>query len=163
MRTTMAIPVGTAVIAQEPLTDALWSELMPLLTRHYHEIATYRDIPLDPDRERYEVIQRAGGLRVFTARADGILVGYICFVVSRNLHYRSSVVASQDVIWLEQGLRGLAIGRDLMSHAEGVLRAEGVQIVTQHGKFAPGINIGAWLRRQGYVEQDIIYTKRLDL
>ena len=54
----------------------LFEEMMPLLTAHYKEIAQYLDIPLNPNFEKYALMELAGTLRIYTARAEnGLLVG----------------------------------------------------------------------------------------
>ena len=71
------LTASRAKFAAEPLTDTLWAELIPLLIAHYHEVAHFRDIPLAPDRAGYQRIWDAGMLRIYTARADGQLIGYM--------------------------------------------------------------------------------------
>src|SRR5689334_18451912 len=84
--------------ARETLTTELVDELLPLLRAHYLEIAHYQDIELDPDWDAYAVVQQNNALRVFTARQDGKLVGYCAFFLRKNMHYRKSLQAVNDVI-----------------------------------------------------------------
>src|SRR5699024_275904 len=85
----------------------VWGELLPLLEAHYHEVAHYQDIPLCPDRERYEAVEANGMLRLYTARDDaGALVGYAVFFVQTNAHYATSLQAVQDVLFVHPDYRG---------------------------------------------------------
>jgi hypothetical protein len=160
--------------AREPLTDALWDEAMPLLEAHWREIAAFQDIPLEPDRETYAASEQAGVLRCFTARdtrrptrqppgsqwmmRDG-LVGYALYFVRPNPHYKSSVQAAQDVIYLDPSVRG-GTGYKFIAWCDAQLAAEGVQITYHHVKAKH--DFGRLLERQGYELVDLIYAKRLD-
>lgn len=145
--------------AREPLTDALWAELEPLLFRHYLAISAWKDVPLEPDRAKYDLLERAGVLRIFTARQQGCLIGYVAFLVDAHLHYRRLTVASQDVLWIEPEHRHGALGSELMDFAERVLEVDGVHVILQHSKVAHPI--GGFLRRLGYEAMDTIYAKRI--
>lgn len=153
----------TASFHTEALSSALWSELMPLLQRHYDEIAPWKDIPLAPDFERYEKLAEMGALRIHTARDPSwALIGYHASIVMRGLHYRTMIMATQDVLWLAPEHRHSRIGSDLLTYAEGLLRAEGVTVLMQHTKVTPGHDLGPYLMRRGYKPADMIYAKRLD-
>ncbi len=150
----------SVVFARETLTDALWAEALPLLQKHWREVAHFQDIPLDPDRERYDAIDRSGLQRFYTARASGgLLIGYASFVVAANLHYQTSVQAVQDVVYIHPDFRG-GTGYRFIAWCDEQLKAEGVQAVYHHVKAAH--NFGPLLERQGYDLVDLIYAKRLD-
>lgn len=87
------------------------------------------------------------------------LVGYALFFVRSNPHYKSSVQAVQDVIYLAPGVRG-GTGYKFIAWCDAQLAAEGVQAVYQHVKAAH--DFGRLLERQGYELVDFIYAKRLD-
>jgi len=154
---------ATAVLYQyqrESVAE-LWDELAPLLEAHYREIAIWHDIALDPDREIYERIEALGQLRVYTVRADRRLIGYAVFFVRPNLHYRQSVWAQQDVVFVAPEHRHRGVGQLLLAFAEGELRVEGVQVVVHHVKLAHP-QLGAVLQQLGYEPAETIYAKRLD-
>ena len=49
--------------------DDCYEEAIPMLHTHYAEVATDKAIkPLDPDLEKYQSLEEAGMLRIFTAR-----------------------------------------------------------------------------------------------
>jgi GNAT superfamily N-acetyltransferase len=139
----------------------LWPEAMPLLTEHWREIAHYQDIELDPDIETYRKIEDAGMSRCYTVRnAAWELVGYCVYFVRPNMHYRQSIQASQDVLFLRKDLRKGSIGMRLIKYADEQLKKEGVQAVYQHVKAAH--NFGPMLERMGYKLVDLIFARRLD-
>jgi len=144
---------------REIATPELFRELMPLLEKHYEEIAHHKDVPLDPDWQQYEKLEQINALRVFTARdADGRLVGYAVYFVRHNIHYRSSLQALQDILFIDPAVRGF--GAKFILWCDKQLAAEGVHITYHHVKAAH--NFGPMLERLGYNLVDLIFTKRLE-
>lgn len=137
-----------------------WAEVAPLLQAQYLEVAHYQDIPLDPDVALYTALERDGQLRCYTARCDGALVGYALFLVRHALHYKGSLQAMQDVLFLAKGYRVGATGINLIRFSEQQLAAEGVQVVYHHAKLTN--RVGDLLTFMGYDLVDRIYAKRLD-
>lgn len=141
--------------AREPVASVV-EEIKPLLALHYHEIAHFQDIPLDPDWEFY---LRAPMVRVFTARHGHELVGYGVFFVAPNKHYRSSLQAVQDILFVHPEHRGMT-GFRLLRYCDRQLRAEGVQVVYHHVKLAH--DFGGLLKAMKYEPTDMLWAKRLD-
>ncbi len=142
----------------EKVSD-LWDEVMPLLERNRQEIAHYQDIPLGPDIEAYAAVEKAGRLRCYTARDVRTLIGYLVFSVGPNLHYKSSLQATQDVLFLAPEYRKGGSGLGLIQHDERALTAEGVQVILQHVKLTN--QVGKLLATMGYERIEEIYAKRL--
>jgi GNAT superfamily N-acetyltransferase len=137
-----------------------FEEIRPLIFAHYKEIAHFQDIPLDPDFDLYSAVDKSGHLRIFTAREDdGHLIGYAVFFVRANIHYKSSIQAVQDIIYVDKERRGF--GHKFILWCDGQLRDEGVQAVYHHVKNEH--NFGPMLERLGYKLVDLIFTKRLDV
>lgn len=143
---------------QREIGASIFDELKPLLELHWREIAHYQDILLEPDWESYKKCEEQGFLRVYTARNAGLLVGYGVYFVRYNLHYRSSLQASQDILFIHPDFRGR--GGRFIAYCDAQLREEGVQAVYHHVKAAH--NFGPLLERMGYALVDLIYAKRLD-
>lgn len=148
--------------ALEPCSFELIEELIPLLHVHYKTVAHYQDIALDPDYDGYLKLHELGMLRIFTAREEtGSLIGYAIFFVRPNLHYRKSLQAVQDVLFIHPEKRGF--GRHFIAWCDAELRREGVQAVYHHVKNKPELNFSPLLAAQGYELVDLIMAKRLDL
>ncbi len=145
--------------ARESLSQVR-GEVGPLLEAHWTEIAHYTDIALNPDWEFYELMDGDGRLRIFTARDDGKLVGYACFFVGPNRHYKQSIQAVQDVIFLHPAYRGARLGAGLILFADEQCRSENIQVIYHHIKAAH--DFGPLLVNCGYGLVDLIYAKRLD-
>ena len=139
----------------------VWDALQPMLFAHWREIAHYDDIPLSPDRERYEAIEANDGLCIFVADLEGHgVIGYAVFFVATNAHYATSLQAVQDVLYLDPAFRNAGIGRALIDGCDSLLRAEGVQVVMQHVKLAH--DFGPLLASLGYEAIETIHARRLD-
>lgn len=131
-----------------------------LLLAHWGEIAHYHDIPLDVDWRKYEAAEESGKLRIFTVRDAGELVGYACYFFDRNPHYRGSLQAVQDVLFLASGYRTRHIGQQLITFADAHMAAEGAQATYQHSKVAHPMD--PLLKRLGYEQVDSLWAKRHD-
>lgn len=135
------------------------AEIKPLIEKHYLEIAHFQDIPLVPDYQAYMNAEDNGALRVFTVRSeDGLMIGYAIFFVRLNIHYSTSLQASQDILFVDPDHRGT--GAKFILWCDQQLKDEGVQAVYHHVKEAH--NFGPMLERMGYQLVDLIYTRRLD-
>jgi GNAT superfamily N-acetyltransferase len=149
------------MFCRERIAD-VFAEIKPLLQAHWDEIAHYPDIPLCPDYDRYVAAERNNVLRIFTARQGHTLIGYAIYVVQSALHYRFSLQAQQDVLYVCPSYRQGRTGWKLIAHADEQLKAEGCQLVIQHIKAKPSLNFGPMLARMGYELMDEIWVKRLD-
>lgn len=144
----------------ETLTPEFIDEAFPLLVDHYNEIAHYKDIELAPDVEMYLKAQEHNKIRVYTVRDDeGKLKGYNIFFLGINMHYKKSLQAKQDIVFLDKAFRGQGIGLKFFVWCDEQLKAEGVDVVYHHLKAAH--NFGPMLEKIGYELQDLIYSKRL--
>lgn len=137
----------------------LFEELAPLFQKHYEEIAHYKDIVLDPDWEQYDLLERAGALRVYIARdSSGHVVGYAVYFIRNNPHYKNSRQALQDILFIDPDKRGF--GAKFILWCDKQLKEEGVQVTYHHVKAKH--NFGPMLERLGYHLVDLIYARRLD-
>ena len=147
---------------QEPFSYKLAAEIEPLLRRHWDEIAHYKDIPLDVDWSAYAAAALQGMLRIYTMRdVDASqLVGYAVYVVKPHLHYRGSMQAMQDVLYLVPEHRNAGGGGALIAFADQLLAQDGVKVVYHHVKLAH--NFGPLLARLGYEPIETVWGRRLE-
>ena len=111
---------------EEKFGDFL-EELKPLLPDHYDELSVSKSYPLSPDFSLYLMLQDKGNLICVTCRDDGVLVGYIIFIVQPHLHYTTCLTAIDDVYFVKKEYRTGRTGLRLFQKAEDVLKAHGVQ------------------------------------
>lgn len=144
---------------EENLTPELLEEVKPLLEKHWNEIAHFKDIPLDPNYDLYLKMQDLKMLRCYLMRDnDGRVLGYSVYVVRPNMHYRSCLTATEDIIFVDPLHR--RNGMFFINWCDEQLKSLGVQLVTHHIKFA--LDWSKALMRQGYEKTDMQLCKRLD-
>ena len=150
------------VIQEEKLNNEFFEESMPIMLSHWNEVTAHVDIPLEPDREKYIALDEAGCVLNVTARLDGILIGYIIFLVMPNMHYKASLQAHQDAFFVNKANRRtmLGAGLGLLKKSEELLIDRGVQLVHQHVKVYK--DFSPMLLKLGYKHVENIYQKRLD-
>lgn len=142
---------------QRELAQDVYEEMLPLFELHWQEVAHYKDIELNPDKEKYFKLEEMNALRVYTIRENDALIGYGVYFMKENPHYKQSKQAVEDIIFIRKDKRGQ--GREFISWCDNQLKSEGVQVVYHHVKAAH--NWGKILERQGYELIDLIYGKRL--
>jgi GNAT superfamily N-acetyltransferase len=148
-------------IAVEPYSDHLVEEIKPLIQMHYDEIALHKEhVLLDPDWDRYAAIDSTGNLLIVTARNEKMqLVGYAVFFITPHIHYKSTMIASNDILYLHPAYRKGRVGIRLLKDSETACRYRGVNKILWHVKFAKDFrNI---LYRLGYCDEDAIVGKIL--
>ncbi len=135
----------------------IYDEMLPILKAHYLEIAHYKDIRFEPNVAEYYKMEDNGICKTYTARENNELIGYAVFFVRNNLHYKSSLQAYQDIIYISKEKRGF--GRYFIKWCDDRLRELGVDVVYHHIKFAH--DWSKLLEVMGYEKQDILMSKRL--
>lgn len=135
-------------------------EIEPLIEQHWAEIALNQDkIKLNPDWKAYADMDSVNALRVYTARKDGKLIGYFVMIVSKGLHYRDHLFASNDLIFLTKPARKGLTGVKLIKYAIQELSAEGITKLTVNTKAHQPFD--AILERLGFEEVERVYSLML--
>jgi len=104
-------------------------EIKPYYNEHYNELSVTKEYALDPDYESYSNLARMELLKVITCRKNSVLIGYIYFILSKNLHYKTMLIASEDLYYLTKSERKGRVGIDMFKYAETYLRSIGVNRV----------------------------------
>jgi len=139
----------------------VYAEAENLLVAHWNEIAMYKDIHIDPNLQRYLSLEQYGCCVLCTVRAEARLVGYVVYLISRNMHY-NLLEALGDLHYLHPDYRKSGIGLKMLKFGEEEMRRRGVVLLIGRTKADPQLNHGAIFEHLGYDKQDIVYTKRLD-
>lgn len=146
---------------QRETTAVIESGLVPLLVENQKEIdgahPELADFEFNPRMKDYVLAEDMGHLYIYTARRDGVLLGYMILHVFSSPRYRHKV-AHQDMFFIQKKHRGF--GLRFLRWVDEQLRAEGVEVVYQASKVA--MDIGALYRRVGYTAHEVVYIKRLD-
>ena len=144
----------------EHFNELLMAEMFPLWEAHYKEITLYKDIPLSPDLKVYENAENMGMLRIFTARHEGVLVGYEVFFIHTHPHYSSAVEAVQDSLFLSEDLRRGSNGYRFIKWVDEQLKQTEAKVIF---RCVSNMNdYGPLLLRMGYVAHDTVYSRRVE-
>lgn len=90
---------------QEDLST--WDEAKGLILANIREMYL-PELPCDPRREHYKMMEDNGWVRVFTMRRLPTLqlMGYGLFFVMPHAHFPTMQWAMQDALWVHPGCRG---------------------------------------------------------
>lgn len=131
-----------------------------LTKSHWGEIATNQEfLKLDLDHAKYVRLAETNSLVVVSAREGDAMIGYAVFVVSCHLHYKTVLMAMEDVHYIHPTYRGRGIGTGMIQEAERVLRARGVKILTMRVKLKS--DHGELLEDLGFTPIERVYAKVL--
>ena len=105
-----------------------------LIEEHYDELCVTKDFPLEPNYEAYERTYNSDLIRFISCKDDGVMVGYILFIISPHLHYKSCLTAFEDLYFLRKEYRQGRTGIRLFQFAEKVLKEQGINRIIYHTK-----------------------------
>lgn len=133
-------------------------EMLPLLTRHWHEVAlNHAAVPLDIDREQYDNLATVGALHIVTVRRDGELIGYHVAIISGHLHYKSTLHGITDVYWVAPECRHGVVGLRMLQAVERELKSVGVKKLFTATKIH--MDQGRLFEHLGYHAVERLYAK----
>jgi hypothetical protein len=134
-------------------------DAVPLFKEHHAEVGDYfpDDIPLDVNVEAFLSLDEKGMLRVFTVRDEGELVGYCVHHVSYHLHYKNSLQAAQDAIYISPSHRHW--GKRFIDWVDDKLRLEGVDAVYHY--VSVNKDYSYTLKKLNYKKIESTYLRRL--
>ena len=144
----------------ESFADVI-DEIKPLLTAHWLEIARHKDvIALNPDYEKYRLLDEGGMLHVVTVRKEDKLVGYFVTFVAPHLHYKDHIMATNDILYVDPDYRGGTTAFKMFKYAEKTLKDRGVEKIIINMKIAH--EFGSLLDHMGYREIEKVYELMLN-
>jgi len=149
----------TKITYQEESFSAVRNEIAGLIVEHWSEVADNPDIPVDVDWDYAAKADDLGLLRVLTVRSDGVLVGYIIFLLATLPHYRTVLSAADDAFFLKKEHRNGMVGVRMFREAEKMLVECGVRRVVYHEKTK--VPIGKVFKFLGYRPIETIWSKEL--
>lgn len=150
------------ITMQEELFTDCYQETIPLVAKHYEEIALDQDkVPLDVDFGGYLALQCMGKLFVLTIRDDRKLIGYHSVIVSNSLHNKSTIFGDTDIFYVSPEYRGGRLGIKMFLTTEKLLKPKGVQKVIVQHKLHVHPYIGKILEHIGYRKIEHVYAKTI--
>jgi GNAT superfamily N-acetyltransferase len=145
------------VFSVEKYADVI-AEAKPLLVAHWEEVALFKDrIKLAPDFDKYEQMEKVGGLHICTVRVDGRMVGYHVAIVSRHPHYMNDIFSLTDIFFVAPDYRRGQLGLDFFRFIENEMKKLGVSKMMAGTKLHRDLDI--MFRRLGWSPTDRMYAK----
>ena len=135
-------------------------EAEQLLQTHWEELALNKDrVKLNPDVAKYSMLQELGMLyNIVVYNKEDEIVGYSVILSQPHVHYKDSVYASVDVIYVDPKHRNSSLGARLLLETEKVAKAKGAHVLIHHAKpYVPMIIKP--LEKLGYSLYEHIYGK----
>jgi len=130
--------------APSPFAD----DAIQLFKDHYNEIAERTDvIDLDPNIEQYNFMFNKNMLEIHTARDDGKLAGYSIWFVVNHIHYKKSLTATSDVLYISPDYRKGMFGYKFIKWTTDEIKKRKPQRILFHVK--PFLDYGHLLERLG--------------
>lgn len=118
-----------AVTAQVELIRDCLDEMKPYFPVHWEELALYKDkMPLDPDYDLYLRREEEGAVSCVTLRENGVLCGYWISFISNGVHYKSTLTATMDILYVAPEHRGNKSGFILADKVKSELKRRGVKM-----------------------------------
>jgi hypothetical protein len=164
------MPARFAARFARETVEQVQDEIKALMVLHWTEVGHYRDLPLDPDFERYALVEKAGLLRIYTARAQFLekdsLRGYVIYIVGPGIHYRQTLFAVQSTLYLHPAYRAGLQGARFIRWTETQLEEQdGIQVIHHHVKAKHDPRRAAafmrMLERRGYELQDYVLSRKV--
>jgi len=126
---------GKVTFGWEPLETILAEpNIRDLLTSYWEELSPVKHLPLDVDWPRLLDWERQFIYRVFVARVNGTLAGFISFIVQPHFLHRNTLFAVDQGHYLAPAFRdtGEMVGIRMWRAAKAALIEEGVEVAFLH-------------------------------
>lgn len=165
--------------------DAFWEEAHPLITAHWNEVGTHRDIlTLNPRHDVYRKLESVNGLHILVARSDrtsdlllsdhssisadrnsdGPIIGYLFIIATSHPRDISARLVQDDIIYVRPEYRRFLVGFALLRRALLKARELDAKIVVFHTKARRHLKKDGeyyirnnYLRRLGFVPTEIAH------
>ena len=120
-----------------------------LVLAQYDEFGGLKgEVPLDPDFPRMRELEKLGAYKIWAARLDGLLVGFIEFTIATTMHHRSTLYACDGGHFVHPSNCDIWTLSKMWRSAEAALLDLGVKVVMAHDN--PHRPLPAFFRRLGY-------------
>lgn len=116
--------------------DALLAEpyLPAMLEEYWHELSPIKEAaPLDPDYANMRAAEAAGLFRIWAARKDGMVIGFVMFHIHPHFNYKRTLFAFDSGHYLDPSHRDSDwTGIKMWRSALDALADLGVKVVIAH-------------------------------
>jgi GNAT superfamily N-acetyltransferase len=137
-----------------------------LLREHYEALGVHKEkLKLDVAWGALSAAEAEGRFRVWTARDDGLLAGYLGLWIIRHGHFQETLMAVEDSFLLSAPYRKGWTGIRMLKEVIAALREMGVGLLIIHEKVhfvAARGGLGKLYRRLGFYHSDNLWSKVLE-
>lgn len=135
--------------------------LSDLLKEHWDEVAKNKEVMvLNPDKQAYEALEKAGMFFTLVAYRDEEVIGYSGNILYHHLHYKDLFYCLNDVLFVKKEYRNTtSAGLKLIKETEQTARALGAKLMIWHAK--EQTTLAALLPRMKYNVQEVSFSKIL--
>jgi len=142
----------------EPIQNLKDDGAEDLLFQHWRETESDLDrVPLSVDWEWMKALEAQKMFHCAALRRNGRLIGYNAFQTYRHIHFRHTLHAINDGVFIEPSERGMA-GVRIIRGVEPMLKSLGVARI-MYGAKLRARTAGDLLARLGYSHTENIYCK----
>lgn len=141
-----------AVIFREPN----WRDL---ILDQWIELSPLPDLEPDIDFEAMFAAEAAGYFRVWVARSDGLMIGFIQWMLHRPFAYKGQLWAMDRGYYLDCLSRDTGTAIAMWRTAEAALREMGISVILGHDNVNRPLD--PFFKRIGYQKMGSMYLKRL--
>ena len=143
---------------QETLVTFL-PESKPLFDKYYAEVAELQ-IPQGFNAEFYWHLDSRNRLKIYTIRDNGKLIGFSFWVLFYPPHYKTSLTATSDMIFVLQEYRKGLFGYKFLKHSLNEIKKHNPQRILVGVK--PNNDFGKILERLGAGHFETVYSFKLE-
>ncbi len=148
-------------IQEEEFTPELYAEMAELIELHHEEVAScFGD--LDIDLVTYFTLKDFGMFKIVCVRDnEGVMIGYMTFLIGTNLHRKNKIIGSQDAIFIHPDYRKGMLGIKLMKESEKVMKSHGCNGMLVSSK--DHVDIRVLYERLGFNPYEHTFYKELEV
>jgi len=148
------------VTIQEEAFETFYRDGQSLFADHLIEVGEAPDNFINKNIPLMASLADMGAIRVFTARSNGRMFGYLMTLIAPSLEYRDRTTAIHTAVYASKLVPGL--GMRMQRHAEAELRASGIdELFFRAGIRGDGPRMSRMYQRLG--AEDFGHLFRLDL
>ena len=147
-----------SITYQQEFLSLVEDEVTPLAALEWEE-SGHPTETLVIDWDAYFALEEVGRLKFFTARKEGLLIGYFVVLITSPLTTKGSLIGVYDAVYVHKDYRKSTVARRMFKFVEGCMKEDGVyRVLASSSSKNP---IGKFLDRLGYSEIETKYEKVL--
>jgi hypothetical protein len=146
------------VTFQTETWDEFSRDARALFLEHYDEAGAIDELPFNLNMDVGAFLHKQGNLRITTARAGRLMVGYVLFQTEPSLESRDVLVGVQRAPFVSKPFRG-NIGTKMLKWAINDMKTQGVvRVILRSGVRGSGPRLSSLYTRMGAKEDARLFS-----